>query len=69
MKACCRKEAKKNVRKPRSVAICDGCGSLVLGYGNEADLKSTMEELDQKGGAYEHARVGKLYVISKRRNK
>jgi hypothetical protein len=62
------KEAKRNVRKPRSVAICDGCGSLVLGYGNEDDLQSTMRELDEKGSSYEHARIGDLYILSKRRN-
>ncbi len=67
MKRCCEAEAKKHVKRHRDVAVCDGCGRLLLGYGNEAEFKKTQDELQTHGVAFEAAKVGPVFVIAKDR--
>jgi hypothetical protein len=67
MKICCQAEAKKNVRKHRDVAVCDKCGRLVLGYGNEAEWKKTQDELARNAITFEAAKLGALWVVAKER--
>ena len=69
MKPCCEKEARKNVKKHRDVAVCDGCGRLVLGYGNLAEFEKTQQELTQHGVGFEAATVGEIHVVAKDRAK
>ena len=45
LKSCCLAEARKSLKRPRDVATCDECGSLLLAYGNTRDFESTIEEL------------------------
>ena len=65
LKACCRKEAEKSLRRHRDVATCDSCGALLLAYGNDIDYRRTMEELDNHDVDYETGAHGKLKVIAK----
>ena len=65
MNACCRKEAKRNLKKHRDVARCDVCGALILAYGNERDFGSTVEELEGRGIGYQTERMGKLFILAK----
>ncbi len=67
MKPCCQSEAKKHVKKHRDVAICDKCGRLVLGYGNEPEWKKTQDELTKNEVAFEADKVGKLWLVAKDR--
>ncbi|MEZ0227263.1 MAG: hypothetical protein ACAI25_01450 [Planctomycetota bacterium] len=67
MKPCCQSEAKKHVKKHRDVAICDKCGRLVLGYGNEPEWKKTQEELAKNKVAFEADKAGALWIVSKDR--
>jgi hypothetical protein len=67
MNRCCEVEAKKHVRRHRDVAVCDGCGRLVLGYGNEAEWKKTQDELGRNKVAFEAAKLGALWIVAKDR--
>jgi len=67
MKQCCHAEARKNIRKHRDVAVCDKCGRLVLGYGNEAEWQKTQEELAKNRVPFEAEKVGALWVVAKER--
>ncbi|MBI3724125.1 hypothetical protein HY251_09270 [bacterium] len=69
MKACCEKEARKHLKKHRDTAVCDACGRLVLGYGNEEDFEKTRGELERHGVAFETGKAGKLLVIAKDRTR
>jgi hypothetical protein len=55
------------VRKHRDVAVCDGCGRLVLAYGDETTFQLTVDELDAKDVGYATGRHGPLWVIAKER--
>ena len=69
MKACCLAEAKRNVTRHRAVATCDGCGALVIGYGNESDWRKAQDELSRAGAAFEADPFGaKLWLIAKARS-
>lgn len=65
MKPCCRDEARRNLEAHRDVARCDGCGRLLLAYGNEKDFESTREELERHQVAFETEVLGKLKIIAK----
>jgi len=58
VKSCCLAEAKKSLKRPRDVATCDECGSLLLAYGSARDFESTIEELTRHGVAFESAPSG-----------
>ena len=67
MNRCCESEAKNHVKKHRDVAICDTCGRLVLGYGNEPEWKKTQDELGRNKVPFEADKVGALWVVAKDR--
>lgn len=65
LKDCCRNEALKNVRKHQAVAVCDQCGLLLLGYGNESDFQKMCDTLDQEELEYAWENIDGLYVVAK----
>lgn len=67
LSACCRTEAERSLRKHRDVAICDGCGRLLLGWDNADDQAKTRSELEGAGVAFAEERVGALFVTAKER--
>ena len=67
MKSCCLESIKKYLSKHRDVATCDGCGALLLAYGNERDLEAMKQALGAQGVPYEVESHGKLTVIGKPR--
>ncbi len=67
LSACCRAEAERTLRRHRHVAVCDECGSLVLGYGDATDYERTTEELTGRQVAFQVGRVRNLRVIAYRR--
>lgn len=67
LEACCLEEARRSIHRGREVAVCDGCGSLVLGYDDRSDYDSTLEELKRTGTPHRHAKEGELYLVSKAR--
>jgi hypothetical protein len=72
VKACCLAEARKSLKRPRDVATCDECGSLLLAYGSARDFESTIEELTRHGVAFESAPsevTGGLAIVAKVRNR
>jgi hypothetical protein len=75
VKSCCLAEARKSLKRPRDVATCDECGSLLLAYGNERDFQNTIEELMRHGVAFESAPgevsgvTGGLAIVAKVRKR
>ena len=72
VKDCCLAEARKSLKRPRDVATCDGCGNLLLAYGNSKDFESAIAELERHGVAFESApgeAVGGLAIIAKVRKR
>lgn len=75
VKSCCLAEARKSLKRPRDVATCDECGSLLLAYGNERDFQNTIEELTRHGVAFEAAPgeasgvTGGLAIVAKVRKR
>jgi hypothetical protein len=67
LRDCCQREADQNLKRHRAVAVCDGCGQLLLAYGNETDFDRTVEELSELGVDFQTGSRGKLLVISKER--
>jgi hypothetical protein len=67
MRPCCEAEAKKHVRRHRDVAVCDKCGRLLLGHGNQAEHDKTRTELDKGKIPFEAAKVGSVWVVAKDR--
>ncbi len=65
MKPCCQQEAERSIRRNRDVAICDGCGWLILGYDDPDDYQNTLDELCDTPHAV--GTVGDLRVIAKQR--
>lgn len=61
---CCRREADRSLQKHRKVALCDGCGKLVLGYPDRADYDHTITELSDNGIAFQVGQSGKMRVIA-----
>ena len=65
LKPCCLKEAQRSLLRHRDIATCDGCGALLLAYGNDTDFSRTVEELDKHGAEFQTETLGKLQVVSK----
>jgi len=57
------------IKKHRDVASCDGCGRLLMAYGNERDFEETKKALTAQGMPFEIHPMGKLHVIVKPRLK
>jgi hypothetical protein len=60
---------KRYLKKHRDVATCDGCGRLLMAYGNERDFEETKKALTGRGMPFEVETFGILRVISKPRLK
>jgi len=69
MNACCLQSAKRYIRKHRDVATCDGCGRLLMAYGNERDFEETKKALAARAMPFEAETFGALQLISKPRFK
>lgn len=72
LKACCSREARTSLARPRDVATCDECGKIILAYGNTRDFDSTIEELARHGVEFESAPADAdfhLSVIAKARKR
>ena len=69
VKSCCLGSIRRYIRKPRDVATCDGCGWLLLAYGNERDFEETMKALTSQQMPFEFGNVKRLRVIAKPRFK
>jgi hypothetical protein len=65
LKSCCLEEARRSLRRHRDVATCDGCGALLLAYGNDTDFDRTLDELGKHGVEFETETLGKLKLVSK----
>ena len=60
---------RRYLKKDRSVATCDGCGHLLMAYGNERDFEETKKALTAQGMSFDAELFGTLQVISKPRLK
>lgn len=69
MNPCCPQSMKRFIKKHRDVATCDGCGNLLMAYGNERDFEETKKALTAQGMPFEVGTFGTLQVISKPRLK
>ncbi len=67
MKSCCLKSAKRDLKKHRDVATCDGCGFLLMAYGNAKDFEETLKALEVWGGEFSSIALDKLQVVAKAR--
>lgn len=67
LRDCCQQEADRNLKRHRAVAVCDGCGQLLLAYDNQTDFDRTVEELSELDVSFQTGARGKLLVISKER--
>jgi hypothetical protein len=70
LKDCCAAEARKSLKRPREVATCDACGSLLLAYGTPRDFESAIDELTRHEVPFESSpstAEGGLSIIAKRR--
>ena len=65
MKPCCLDEARRSLLRHRDIATCDGCGALLLAYGNDTDFGRTVDELDKHGVEFQTETLGKLKIVSK----
>jgi hypothetical protein len=68
LEPCCVEESKRNLARHRDVATCDGCGALLLAYGNQRDYERTLEELSHHGIPFRTGEISGLRVISKQRS-
>lgn len=66
MKACCRDECSRSLKRHRDVATCDECGALLLAYGNDTDFQRAVDELRKHGVELETETLGKLNVVAKK---
>lgn len=64
---CCQREADANLKRHRAVAVCDGCGRLLLAYGNREDYERTIEELRNHETAFAVGESGDLRIVAKDR--
>jgi len=60
---------KRYIKKHRDVATCDGCGHLLMAYGNSKDFEETKKALTAQEMPFEAEAFGALHVISKPRLK
>ncbi|MDF1663581.1 MAG: hypothetical protein P1V97_17560 [Planctomycetota bacterium] len=68
LKSCCQREAADNLKEHQAVAVCDGCGQLVLAYGNDSDFEKTKADLEELKIEYQAGKNGKLLIVSKVRS-
>lgn len=64
---CCAAEAARSLARARDVAVCDGCGRLLLGWEDPAEQEKTRAELEGHGVDFAEGRVGRLWVTAKAR--
>ena len=64
---CCAAEAGRSLEKHRDIATCDGCGRLLLAYGDEATYQLTVDELSAREVGFDSGRHGSLWVVAKER--
>ena len=62
---CCAKKVSASIQKHRDVAICGGCGRLILAWDNPDEQRKTREELHKHGVAFSEGRQGALFVTAK----
>ena len=62
---CCTKEAKGSCKRHRDVAICKGCGRLILCWDNPDEQRKTREELERSGAEFSEGRKGALFLTAK----
>lgn len=67
LKDCCQREAVASLEKHKDIAICDGCGYLLLAYGDKDTYNLTLEELASKGATFDKGVQGPLWVVAKQR--
>lgn len=65
--SCCEREALRSLKKHRDVAICDGCGRLLLAWDDPGDQEKTRAELESHGTGYAEGKLGGLFVTAKDR--
>ena len=66
--SCCEREALRSLKKHRDVAICDGCGRLLLAWSDEDAQIKTRAELEAHGTPFAEAKLGGLFVTAKDRS-
>lgn len=64
---CCQREADANLHRHRAVAICDGCGRLLLAYGDREDYEHTVQELQEHQTDFTVGESSELLIIAKER--
>jgi hypothetical protein len=69
MKPCCHSSILAYLKKHRDVAICDGCGHLLLAYGNQRDFEEAEKALLSQGIPFEVEQRGPLRILLKPRQK
>jgi hypothetical protein len=67
LKDCCAKEAATNLTKHLDIATCEGCGRLLLAYGDENTFRLTVEELESKDVGFDADDAGPLWIVAKER--
>ena len=67
MRPCCLESARRYLQRANQVATCDGCGNLLLAYGDERALEATRQTLVQQNEPFECERLGRLNVVAKAR--
>jgi len=67
MKPCCLAAIRVYLKKPRQAATCDGCGCLLLAYGDERDFEEAKKALSNQGIPFEVEQRGPLRILAKAR--
>lgn len=62
---CCVRDAQKSITKHRDVAICGGCGRLILAWDNPDEQRKTREELRGHGVRFSEGRQATLFLTAK----
>lgn len=69
MKDCCLKSARRYLKRHRDVALCDGCGFLLMAYGDQRDYEETLKNLAAWEGEYATGTLGELRIVAKARSR
>lgn len=69
MRDCCFAEAKASIHRHRDIATCDGCGALLLGYGEQTDYEKTIDQLTEDETPFETLERDHLWIVAKARTK
>ena len=67
LRACCQAEARRSLQRHRDVAVCNGCGRLLLAWDNPEEQRKPRAELERHGVSFEEGRLGTLFVTAKER--